>query len=202
MVFAGSYDRSVYALDAASGDLRWAAPASQPIFQVTVAGATVYAESGVRRLYALDAATGRVRWVIGTRRDIIGRPAVAGGSVYVATVGGQVKALDAATGHVRWTHRMQVASGPVVAANTVYLDESPGKLLALDAASGRVCWVLRLEPAGQRVQVVAVDEHVAVWPCYHDAGGTVGGDCSGCGRMVARCRRLVSAACGESGGEW
>ena len=75
MVFAGSYDRSVYALDAASGDLRWAAPASQPIFQVTVAGATVYAESGVRRLCALDAATGRVRWVIGTRRDIIGRPA-------------------------------------------------------------------------------------------------------------------------------
>ena len=28
---------------------------------------------------------------------------------------------------------------------------------------------LRLEPAGLRVQVVAVNEHVAVFPCGHDA---------------------------------
>ena len=98
----------MYALDAATGRLRWiytigtVAPIFVHVgeFSPAVAGGIVYIGSGDDKVYALDAATGHLRWTytIGTvaAKYDESSPAVAGGIVYIGSDDGKVYALDAA----------------------------------------------------------------------------------------------------------
>ena len=65
-VYAGSDDGTVYALDAATGGLRWAYTAGDSVSDPAVAGGTVYVGGHDGTVYALDAATGRLRWTYST----------------------------------------------------------------------------------------------------------------------------------------
>ena len=59
----GSYDKSFYAFDAATGAMRWRFTANGPISgSATVLNGVVYFSTFNERTYALDAATGRLRW--------------------------------------------------------------------------------------------------------------------------------------------
>ena len=97
-VYAGSDDGTVYALDTATGGLRWAYTAGDSVSDPAVAGGTVYVGSLDFKVYALDAATGALRWAYTTGSYVLSSPAVAGGTVYVGSDYGKVYALDAATG--------------------------------------------------------------------------------------------------------
>ena len=62
-VYAGSYSKRFYALDAATGDVRWSFDANGPISgSATVIGGVVYFSTLKQRTYALDATTGRLLW--------------------------------------------------------------------------------------------------------------------------------------------
>ena len=63
VVYAGSDDYSLYALDAVTGDLRWSFATGDVIRSTpTVADGRVYFGSNDNHLYALDAATGTELW--------------------------------------------------------------------------------------------------------------------------------------------
>ena len=56
-VYIGSFDHKVYALDAATGHLRWAYTTGNIVISSpAVAGGTVYIGSEDHKVYALDAA--------------------------------------------------------------------------------------------------------------------------------------------------
>jgi outer membrane protein assembly factor BamB len=62
-VYVGSYDHWFYALDAATGAVRWRFHANGPISgAASVLGGTVWFSTFAGRTYALDARSGRVRW--------------------------------------------------------------------------------------------------------------------------------------------
>jgi outer membrane protein assembly factor BamB len=62
-VFIGSYDERFYALDAATGDVRWSFPAGGRISgSPTVIDGVVYVSTLERTTYALDARTGKELW--------------------------------------------------------------------------------------------------------------------------------------------
>jgi outer membrane protein assembly factor BamB len=170
-VYIGSDDAKVYALDAATGDLRWsyttrAAVESSP----AVVGGTVYIGSNDDRVYALDAATGRLRWTYATGSEVVSSPAVVGGTVYVGSDDGKVYALDAATGRLRWTYTTGAAiySSPAVAGGTVYVGSFDDNVYALNAATGRLRWTyttrgaIDADPAvaGDTVYVGSNDDNV------------------------------------------
>ena len=63
LILVGSYDHSFYALDAATGDVRWRFRANGPISgSASVIAGVVYFATFAERTYALDAARGRELW--------------------------------------------------------------------------------------------------------------------------------------------
>ena len=87
-VYFGSGDGNVYALDAASGNLRWKFQTGDVVHaSPAVANGTIYLGSWDSYFYALDAATGKAKWKFKTekiRRSQPGRdPVVSRGSGWV-----------------------------------------------------------------------------------------------------------------------
>lgn len=115
LVYATSVRGTVYALDSATGAIRWQHRVGNPgdrtwSYQApTVEDATVYqaySTQGGAALVALDAASGAVRWRttgLGSNWHSFGTAAVGGGLVFSTAQGGRISALDAATGAVKWS---------------------------------------------------------------------------------------------------
>ncbi len=152
-VYFGSGDGHVYALEAASGALRWKVDTGEVVHaSPAVADGTVFVGNWASRLFAFDARTGAERWRFHAGTDDLihnqvgfqSSPAVAGGVVYVGCRDSNLYAIDAATGRERWrfaTGASWVVASPAVAGGRVYFATSDSSLVhALDAASGRPLW--------------------------------------------------------------
>src|SRR5712691_3609859 len=111
VVYAGSADENVYALNAATGARQWRSHTGGGIVSSpAVASGVVYIGSeapvsGDGHVYALNAATGARLWTFtaGNFASFFSSPAVASGVVYAASDEGGVYALNAATGARLWT---------------------------------------------------------------------------------------------------
>ena len=99
VVYVGSNDHRVYALDAATGNELWSFATGEVVVSVpTVVDGVVYVGSNDNHLHALDADTGEKLWSYDTGSWVQYSPAVSGGKVYLgARVDGnnRVVALDA-----------------------------------------------------------------------------------------------------------
>jgi eukaryotic-like serine/threonine-protein kinase len=167
VIYIGSDDGNVYAVDAASGRQRWARPTRGPVSSTPAATAdTVYALSYDGRLYALDAGTGAVRWSFATGGErrfearhlhgflpanqtfldpfdvFLSSPTVVDGVVYFGSGDGKVYAVDAASGELRWSFATGdvVHASPAVAGGVVYVGSWDGDFYAIDAATGKERW--------------------------------------------------------------
>jgi outer membrane protein assembly factor BamB len=146
LVYVGSDDHNLYALDAATGQKRWTFQTGGTIrSSPAVANGVIYVGSADDILYALDAATGQKRWTFQTGGTIRSSPAVANGLVYVGSDDHNLYALDAAMGQERWTFQTgnAINSSPAVANGLVYVGSDDHNLYALDAATGQKCWTFQ-----------------------------------------------------------
>ena len=156
VVYVGSDDAGLYALNATTGQVIWktitgAAVRSSP----AVASGVVYVGSDDKAVYALDTATGAVLWRTATGAAVRSSPAVANGVVYVGSDDAGLYALNATTGQVIWKTitGAPVQSSPAVPNGVVYVGSDDAKVYALDAPTGAVLWtapmpsVVRSSPA-------------------------------------------------------
>ena len=147
----GSGDQHIYALDAATGALRWSFVTGDVVHaSPAVVDGVVYVGSWDRNLYALDAASGRELWRYTTGNDtttynqigIASSAAVAAGIVFVGARDGHFHAVDAKTGAVRWTLDNKMGwtiASPAVKDGIVCFPTSDGRRFkAIDAATGAV----------------------------------------------------------------
>jgi len=155
MVYFGSGDQNVYALDAQTGELKWKFATGDVVHaSPAIAGGVLYIGSWDRHLYALDAQTGAMLWKFQTGDDtviynqigIASSAAVAGGAVFFGCRDGHFYAVDAKTGAQLWKHDNKmgwVIASPAVLDGAVYFPTSDGtRFNALEAASGRVLFDL------------------------------------------------------------
>jgi outer membrane protein assembly factor BamB len=163
----GAWSFGVYAMDPATGQVRWTYPASLPTTPRAVSPGTVFASRNDRHVCALDAASGDLRWAAPTPQWIAG-VTVADATVYAKSGMRKLSALDAATGEVRWTYATQapVTSPPVVTDGSVYAGSQDETLRALDAATGQLRWSF---PTGGVIQAPPVTVGSTVYV------GTLGG---------------------------
>ena len=168
LVYFGSDDQNLYALDAATGAEKWKFSTAGPVrSSPAVVAGTVYFGSYDGAFYALDAASGKLKWKYVTAAgekhfeakglhgylphaqtvpDIwdffLSSPVVSDGLVYFGSGDGNVYAFDAETGQLKWKFATQnvVHSSPAVAGGVVYVGSWDSYLYALDAATGQEKW--------------------------------------------------------------
>ena len=86
IVYVGSEDKNLYAIDAVTGKEKWRFTTGDHVFaSPTVADGSVYVRSEDKNLYAIDAVTGKEKWRFATGDHVDSSPAVANGIVYVGS---------------------------------------------------------------------------------------------------------------------
>jgi outer membrane protein assembly factor BamB len=126
VVYMQDLGDNVYALDLATGQVKWEYRVSSKVVEggpngVAVAGGVVYGDT-MSTVFALSAKTGKTIWadkdLLNSGQGTFGiQPQVANGSVYLASSigtgpnGGVLLALDAATGKVAWRFNTVLPAG-------------------------------------------------------------------------------------------
>jgi outer membrane protein assembly factor BamB len=151
VVYAGSTDGNLYALNAKTGAKVWSYPAGGAVYaSAAVANGVVYVgmNNGTsENLYALNASTGGLRW---SNSDFGGfaSPAVADEAVYFAN-GGGMEAVNASTGALLWTYTpgFQINASPAEANGVLYTGSLVNAVFyAIDTSTGVPLWTFESGP--------------------------------------------------------
>jgi outer membrane protein assembly factor BamB/tRNA A-37 threonylcarbamoyl transferase component Bud32 len=136
ILFVGSMDWNVYALDARSGWVVWRTRTGGPIVSSPeLANGVIFIGSVDNNLYALDARSGRVIWKYETEGQVTSSPSYAKGAVYFGCIDHYLYSLDAETGELRWRFKTggPVPSSPVVVGDVVYIGSTDRYVYAVPA---------------------------------------------------------------------
>jgi len=167
VVYVGSNDGNLYAIDQQSGSKKWSyATGARITSSPAVADGLVYCSSYDGTFFAVDAISGKLKWkfrIAGERRytathlhgslpageampdpfDVyLSSPAVWRGAVYFGSGDGNIYALDAATGTVKWKFPTGdvVHASPAIADGKLYIGSWDSYFYALDASTGKELW--------------------------------------------------------------
>ncbi len=157
IVYFGSGDDNVYALDAATGALKWKFHTDNVVHaSPAISDGVLYIGSWDTYFYALNATTGKQLWKFKTGEDvkihnqtgIQSSASVANGIVYFGCRDSNLYALDAHTGAKKWAFYNKtswVIGTPAVRDGKVYFATSePAWLHVVDANSGTEIFSLNL----------------------------------------------------------
>ena len=148
-VYFGSGDHYIYALDAATGQLRWKYRAGDVVHSSpAIANGVLYVGAWDGVLYALNVKTGRLIWKFATGVDpthfmqgIPGSAAIADGIVVFGSRDNKIYALDARSGKQLWQQEnggSWVISSPAIADGVVYVTTSDSmKFRAMELKTGK-----------------------------------------------------------------
>jgi outer membrane protein assembly factor BamB len=143
MVFVGSDDYKVYALNASTGVKIWNYTTGNNVdSSPAVANNIVYVGGWDQNVYALNASTGIKIWNYTTGSYVFSSPTVANGKVYIGSQNWKVYALNASTGKLIWNYTTGAAvqSSPAVASGMAFVGSDDGKVYALNASTGKFVW--------------------------------------------------------------
>jgi len=167
VVYFGSTDGRLYAVDAAAGTQRWKfQTGSRVVSSPAIADGVAYFGSYDGDFYAVDTASGHLKWKFktgGERRfegthlhgtqpvmetmpdpfDVyLSSPAVWNGSVYFGSGDGNVYSLNASTGTLNWSYKTGdvVHASPAIDDGTLFIGSWDSYFYAIDAASGTLKW--------------------------------------------------------------
>jgi outer membrane protein assembly factor BamB len=189
MVYIGSLDGNLYALDSGNGNIIWKAKANGPLeSSPAVSDGAVYfnsEEPNEAAIYKVDAATGALIWKqqfpylyspieAASDTEMLGSPSVAAGMVFTSTDLRTYYALNAATGNILWNFSNPAAnefivSSPIYVNGDLYILDKYN-IDCLDAVNTHVFWsaytgdelYTSLSYAGGFVYVVTSQRHIFV----------------------------------------
>jgi outer membrane protein assembly factor BamB len=155
VVYVGSGDGMLYAIDLERGTKRWSYAAGAPIAaSPSVAHGLVYAGSYDGRFFAVDARSGAQRWTVRTGPVVpfpwghesgdryTSSPTIADGLAVFGAGDGFVYAVDALTGRQRWRAKTdgRVRGSPAVVNGTAFVGSFDGRVYAFDLRTGKERW--------------------------------------------------------------
>jgi outer membrane protein assembly factor BamB len=182
MVYIGSYDGHLYAVETESGRLRWDFKADDIVDSTPmVANGSVYFGSYGRTVYAVDAQTGTKEWTYDANGIVRCSPKVVDGICYVGThcgfaqcAGyksppdsrnrGEFLALDATDGGHIWslTTFGNVISTPAIEGNNVYFATKKGWVYCMNRFTGVINWKKRIQSTGFLLSSIAIVKNSVV----------------------------------------
>jgi len=145
ILFVGSYDNNLYALDVNDGKFLWKYPTeggvvSRPAF----AEGMVLFGSEDNRLYALSSRTGKLNWTYPTDGPIRCSPQVAEGHVFIGSDDGSMHAVNILSSRRVWKYDTggPVRSSPFIQGDQLFFGSESGDLFCMDFR-GTVKWRFR-----------------------------------------------------------
>jgi eukaryotic-like serine/threonine-protein kinase len=148
IVFFGSMDGSLNAVDLATGKQRWHYATSGPVQESSpcVRNGVVYIGDLNGVFHAVDALTGKVRWTFKTASEIKSSPSVSGNRVYFGSYDQNLYCLSTDTGALIWKYTTDgpVHSTPAIDRKHVYVSGCDETFHAIDALSGKQNYALPL----------------------------------------------------------
>jgi len=170
------YDRSVYAIDAASGVARWSyrvGDASRQFSAPAVApDGTVYIGATDSYLYAFNGTNGSLLWSYQTGGQIwIWASPVVGpdNTVYVGSTDGYLYAINGTDGTLRWRYATGgriMASAALGQDGTLYVGSEDGYVYAINTSNGTLRW--RFQTGDMVSSTPAVDALGNIYIGSHD----------------------------------
>jgi outer membrane protein assembly factor BamB len=153
IIYVGSRDANLYAIDANTGIKKWSYSTNGISLEQsspTVAHGVGYiggwydvpAFSRKGSLYAVDAGTGQLVWEKLQNTGISSSPTVANGRLYVTTDDLNLYALDVVSGNILWSKQILANSASAAVCNGVVYVGGGGSryFYAFDAANGSEKW--------------------------------------------------------------
>lgn len=135
VIYFGSYDHNLYALNAATGKLLWKYTADGGIVtKPAVAGDTVCFGCEDHRLHVLSARNGSIQWTYFTKGPVHSSPVIAHGHIFIGSDDGSVHAINLSSGRGVWQTNTgaPVRSTPLLTSDAIYVGNEGGDLLCLD----------------------------------------------------------------------
>jgi outer membrane protein assembly factor BamB len=158
VVFVGSFDETLYAVDLASGKEKWRykKPDNSAPFKASpaVKGGRVYVGDQDGTFHCVEAATGKKVWTFETAGEIAGGANFAGDLVLFGSHDETLYALTA-DGKVKWQIRTEgpVNGSPVVSDGKTFVAGCDGSVHVIDTAKGEE--LAKIELSGQAAATAA-----------------------------------------------
>jgi outer membrane protein assembly factor BamB len=149
LIYFGSANYNVYAVDPRDGKLVWKFRTEGSIMESTptVDDGMVYIGSFDRNVYAIDSKSGKLVWKYETGEKVISHPVVSEGIVYCGSIDQNMYALDAKTGKLIWKFRTQdwIVSEALTVGEKLIFGSHDRYLYCLNKKTGKLLWKFRTQ---------------------------------------------------------
>lgn len=149
VLYFGSYDKNLYALDANNGMLLWKYQADAGIVtKPALYEEFVYIGSEDTRVHAVMERTGRINWTYYTKGPVRSSPIVAEGHIFIGSDDGYLHVINAITGRQAWhaDGGSPIRSTPAIWNDRVYFGTEAGEFFCM-SYSGEVIWRFKAKRA-------------------------------------------------------
>jgi outer membrane protein assembly factor BamB len=189
MVYVGSTDGNLYAVDLESGTQKWKFETKVRVpSSPAVSGGVVYFGSYDGKFYAVDAVSGQLKWKFQTGGEkrftakhlhgiqpaaetmpdpfdfYLSSPAVWNGAVFFGSGDGGIYSLDVGSGTLKWKFQTGnvVHASPAIANGTLFIGSWDSFFYAIDTATGKEKWRFKTGEDPETSNQVGVQSSAAV----------------------------------------
>jgi outer membrane protein assembly factor BamB/tRNA A-37 threonylcarbamoyl transferase component Bud32 len=135
VIYVGSYDSNLYALNAANGEFFWKYPTDGGIVTRPAAfEGSIFFGSEDKRVHVVSARSGKVVWTYYTDGPVRSSPRIAENHVFVGSDDDHIHAVNIMTGRASWRFDTgaPVRATPFVTQDMVYVGNEAGMFFAVD----------------------------------------------------------------------
>jgi serine/threonine protein kinase len=135
VLYVGSYDNNLYALNAADGNFQWKYPTDGGVVtRPLIADGNVFFGSEDRRLHVVGVRSGKVAWTYYTNGPVHSSPQIAEGHIFFGSDDMDLHAVNITTGRMAWRFESPgaIRSTPFIQNELVYFGSESGDLYAVD----------------------------------------------------------------------
>jgi len=159
VIYIGSYDNNLYAINATNGEFIWKYPAEGGIVsKPAVYEGNIYFGSEDKRLHVVNARQGQVNWTYYTNGPVRSSPFIAEGHIFIGSDDTFLHAVNTLTGRRAWQIEggSPVRSTPLVEQDRVYFGTEGGDFYCVDFR-GKIKWRFKAKRAITSSPVIAKD---------------------------------------------
>jgi eukaryotic-like serine/threonine-protein kinase len=149
MLYAGSYDHNLYALDASTGAFIWKyAAAGGIVSKPAIIENSLYFGSEDQRLYVVNAKTGKLNWSYYTEGPIRSSPLIVENHVFIGSDDEHLHAVNIFHGRPTWRGNFgaSIRSRPCLLNDRIFFGTESGDFFCIDL-TGEIRWRFKAKRA-------------------------------------------------------